>query len=105
MDADEKLVHRSRFVVAHRGGDIMVSFAGRSQASAGATSCSSPNFGKMACKRTVHATTTRAEWRSQKLPGAHRRGHDGAAGRLDIVLLSMLQTSSPAIWARFRLRL
>jgi hypothetical protein len=92
MYADEKLTHHGQFVVAHPAGDIMVSYAGTSQAPEGAYDelLGGQVPGKIPCKLTVQTTSNHREWRCwNRQPLIAVGTFDGVAGQLDIVLLSM----------------
>ena len=92
MYADGKLTHHGQFVVAHPGGDIMVSYAGTSQASEAAYDelLEGQYPGRIPCKLTVQTASTHREWRSwNRQPLIAVGTFDGVAGQLEIVLLSM----------------
>jgi hypothetical protein len=92
MYADQKLTHHGQFVVAHDAGDIMFSYTGTSQAAEGAyDKLLEGNLpGMISCKLTVQTASTHRKWRAwNRLPLIAVGTFDGAAGRLDIMLLSM----------------
>ncbi len=92
--ADEKLMHKGRFVAADPSGDILVWYEGTTLAGEGAYDhvLEGQLPGVAPCRLSVTVVSTGPAWRSlTRRPLLGVGSFDGGAGRLNVVVLSVTE--------------